>query len=205
MMQMQVVANYPHLLDKRFTVLDEHLSGDAIKDYPNLANIPAFTWKNAVYNGHLYGIPIPRGRVGGFDVIRPDVFAKRKVDTDITGGWDDFLESMKPLTSAKDRQWAFARGGSALGVMTRMNECANGWLEEGGNLTSVYETEQYKQAVQDTTALWKPGSCIPIRSAPSSRGSSCSAPGTSWSTPIDTWPGPPSSPPTRTTRASSRV
>ena len=157
MMQMQVVANYPQLLDKRFTVLDEFLSGDAIKDYPNLANIPTFTWKNAIYNGHLYGIPIPRGRVGTYDFIRPDLFAKAKVEKDITGGWDEFLESMKALTSAKDRRWAFARSGDALSMVRRINECANEWVSEGGNLTSMYETDQYKQALQDTITLWKAG------------------------------------------------
>lgn len=157
MVQMQVVENYPSLLEKRFTVLDEFLSGDAINDYPNLANIPTFTWKSAVYNGHIYGVPIPRGRVGGFDFIRPDIFAQHKVETDITGGWDEFLESMQALTSAKDRRWAFARGGSALDMLTRMNECPNNWLEEEGKLTSRYETEQYKSAVQDANTLWKSG------------------------------------------------
>lgn len=157
MLQMQVVANYPQLLDKKFTALDEYLSGDAVKKYPNLANIPTLTWKHAVYNGHIYGIPIPRGRVAGYDFIRPDIFAQRKVQTDITGGWDEFLDSMKALTSAKDRTWALARGQSALGMMTRMNECANNWLEIDGSLTSVYETDNYKQAVEDTAALWKAG------------------------------------------------
>lgn len=157
MMQMEVVANFPQLLDKQFTSLDEYLSGDAIKDYPNLANVPTFTWKNAIYNGHIYGIPIPRGRVGSYDFIRPDIFAKAGVDPDIKGGWDAFVAAMKALTSAKDRRWAIARAGSGFNMVQRINECANGWLEEGGKLTSVYETEQYKQAIQDTATLWKAG------------------------------------------------
>ena len=60
-LQTRVVANFPQLLEKRFTRLDEFLGGDAIKEYPNLANIPTRHWKSTVYNGAIYGIPIPRG------------------------------------------------------------------------------------------------------------------------------------------------
>lgn len=35
----------------------------------------------------------------------------------------------------------------------RMNECANEWVEEGGNLSTMYETDQYKQSVQDMITL----------------------------------------------------
>ena len=54
------VPNLPQLLEKRFTNLSEHLSGDAVKEYPNLGNIPTLTWKSSVYNGGIYGIPIAR-------------------------------------------------------------------------------------------------------------------------------------------------
>jgi len=155
MMQMLVVANFPQLLESRFTPLDEHLSGNAIKEYPNLANVPAFTWKNAVYNGHIYGIPIPRGRVGSYDFIRPDIFADLGVSPEVTGGWDGFLETVKALSDPKSRRWAFCISTHALSMVQRINECANGWAEEGGQLTSVYETDQYKQSVQDMVTLWQ--------------------------------------------------
>ena len=68
------IPNLPQLLDKRFTNLTEHLSGDAVKDYPNLANIPTRTWKSTVFNGGIYGIPIPRGAIGSYHFIRQDLF-----------------------------------------------------------------------------------------------------------------------------------
>ncbi|WP_145810172.1 twin-arginine translocation signal domain-containing protein [Kribbella amoyensis] len=46
--------------------LTEYLSGDAIKAYPNLANLPAFAWQSVGrIGGRLYGIPVPRPRMGG--------------------------------------------------------------------------------------------------------------------------------------------
>ena len=38
-----------------------------------------------------------------------------------------------------------------------MNGAPNGWREEGGKLTNVYETEEYKQTIADLAALWKAG------------------------------------------------
>ena len=46
--------------------LTPYLAGDAVKDFPNLANIPPFVWRGPglVYDNKLYGLPTPRGRAG---------------------------------------------------------------------------------------------------------------------------------------------
>lgn len=156
MMQMRVVANFPSLLEKRFTSLDEHLSGDAVKDYPNLANVPTRTWKSAVYNGKLYGIPIPRGAVGGYNFIRQDLFEAKGVSPE-PKSFDELLETCKELTDPKKRQWAFGRWDQVRSFVRIQNDEPNGWLNEGGKLTNAYETEQFKQTVADRTKLWKAG------------------------------------------------
>jgi putative aldouronate transport system substrate-binding protein len=46
----------PELLRAKFADLTEFLSGDAITEYPYLANIPPYAWPNAVYNGGIYGV-----------------------------------------------------------------------------------------------------------------------------------------------------
>ena len=38
-----------------------------------------------------------------------------------------------------------------------MNGCPNGWKNDGGKLTRIYETEEYKQTVTDMIAMWKSG------------------------------------------------
>ena len=38
--------------------LSPFLSGDAVKDYPNLAGLPPASWKGTLFNGGLYGVPI---------------------------------------------------------------------------------------------------------------------------------------------------
>jgi putative aldouronate transport system substrate-binding protein len=155
-LQMQVVANFPSLLDKQFTPLDEYLSGDAIKDYPNLANIPTFTWKSAVYNGKIYGIPIPRGKIGNYNFIRQDLFDAKGLSSD-PKGYDEFLETMKALTDPRKRRWACSLVSQPAGFLARMNGEPNTWRDNGGKLTHRYETAEYKQSLTDMIEIWKSG------------------------------------------------
>ena len=55
------IPGLPALLAERATDLTEHLSGDAIADYPFLANIRTESWKYAIYGGRIFGVPIARG------------------------------------------------------------------------------------------------------------------------------------------------
>lgn len=155
-MQMVVVANFPQLLESRFTPLDEYLGGDAIKDYPNLANVPTLTWKSAVYNGKLYGIPIPRGAMGTYHFIRQDLFEAKGLPTS-PKGYDELVRVTKELTNPKERRWAFSTFGQPRAILGIMNEEPNTWREEGGKLTHDYETQEYKQTINDMIAMWKSG------------------------------------------------
>lgn len=150
------VPNLPQLLDKRFTNLTEYLSGDAIKDYPNLANIPTRTWKSAVFNGGIYGIPIARGAIGAYHFIRKDLFEAAGVSTE-PKSYDELVETTKALTDPKKRRWAFGLFNQPRQLLGRMNDEPNVWREEGGKLTHTYETEQYAKTVDDLILMWKSG------------------------------------------------
>jgi putative aldouronate transport system substrate-binding protein len=155
-MQTRIVANFPQLLEKRFTALDEFLAGDAIKDYPNLANIPTRHWKSTVYNGAIYGIPIPRGAVGWGHFIREDLFDEAGVSPE-PKGFDELLATAKALTDPKKRRWAFGLLNSTRLFIARVNGEPNHWREEGGKLTHQFETEEFRQTVADLVTLWKAG------------------------------------------------
>lgn len=155
-LQTRVVANFPQLLEKRFTRLDEFLSGDAIKEYPNLANVPTRHWNSTIYNGGIYGIPIPRGAVGGCHFIRQDLFEEAGVSPE-PKGFDELLETAKALTDPKKRRWAFGLINSTRLLIARLNGEPNTWREEGGTFTHQYETEEFRRTVADLITLWKAG------------------------------------------------
>ncbi len=49
----------PEFFDAKVADLTPYLSGDAVKDYPNLAAIPTRSWKTTVYDAKIYGVPVP--------------------------------------------------------------------------------------------------------------------------------------------------
>jgi Bacterial extracellular solute-binding protein len=69
------VPGVPQFLTAQAADLTSYLAGDAIKDYPNLGNIPTYAWKNSgsVYNGRIQMVPRPhqrRQRQSGADRTR---------------------------------------------------------------------------------------------------------------------------------------
>jgi putative aldouronate transport system substrate-binding protein len=151
-----LAPNFPALLEKRFTNLTEHLSGDAVKEYPNLANIPTRTWKSAIFNGGIYGIPIPRGAIGSYNFIRQDLFEAAGVSPE-PKSYDELVDAGQALTDPKKRRWAYGLYNQPRQLLGRMNNEPNVWREEGGALTHTYETDEYKQTITDLIALWKSG------------------------------------------------
>ncbi|WP_152364381.1 extracellular solute-binding protein [Microlunatus speluncae] len=156
LMQMRVIANFPQLLDKKFARLDDHLAGDAVKNYPNLANLPEASWQAAIYNGGIYGVPIPRGASGNYCFVRQDLFEQAGVSME-PKGFDELKELMRALTDPPKRRWAIGSWAQLRKHLITLNEAPNGWRYEGGKLTHQYETEEYKQTINDLIELWQLG------------------------------------------------
>ncbi|MFC7586105.1 hypothetical protein ACFQYP_21955 [Nonomuraea antimicrobica] len=66
------IPQRPAMLNALFEDLSEHLSGPAVREYPYLANIPTAHWRATVYNGGIYGLPMPRANVGSVMFYRAD-------------------------------------------------------------------------------------------------------------------------------------
>ena len=57
------IANLPEFLQSQCTDLTPLVSGDAVKAYPNLANLPPYAWRNAVFNNRIYAVPSVRASI----------------------------------------------------------------------------------------------------------------------------------------------
>src|SRR5215471_15352994 len=51
-------AQFPDFLDRSAADLTPYLSGDAVKEFPNLAAIPTRAWKSVTYKNKIYGVPV---------------------------------------------------------------------------------------------------------------------------------------------------
>ncbi len=150
------VPNTPQLLAAKFAPITEYVSGDAVKDYPLLANLTQEQWKTTVYNGEIYGLPIPRERAGNIMYRRDDIFHTLGVNPE-PKSYSEFADVCKQLTNEKSHRWAIGNWGGLIAFIQQMLGAPNSWQEKNGKFTSAYEVDSYKQALSDATALVKAG------------------------------------------------
>ncbi|MFJ3717828.1 extracellular solute-binding protein [Streptomyces sp. NPDC090057] len=149
----------PSAVNAKFADLGPYLSGDRVKDYPNLAAVPTDAWQRAIFGGQLRAIPMPASRVTNIaPFYRKDVFDKK--------GWqpprstDEFLAWAKEATDAKGGVWACSdmkwTAFNAFGVLNGSDK-ALWWNLEDGKLINRIETEEYLEALEWARKLFAAG------------------------------------------------
>ena len=184
-----LAPNLPQFLKAKCADLTPYLAGDAIKEYPYLAALPTYAWKNstAAIDGHLFLVPIQRHLPtfpgnGGYFFAQTEAWNK-----DIGEGYapkdgDDFKRVLQALTHPQDGQWGFgytANSGTAstigpFGVAVFAAQLFGGpniWrLDSGGKLLRDWETDEYRAAVSYVRDLMQMGVFPPDMTAiPQSR------------------------------------
>lgn len=157
LLQIRPTPNLPRLLGAKFADLTSLLSGSAVEDYPNLANVPSSAWRWSIYNGGIYGVPIPRGIMYGGLFTRTDLTTAAGV-SDQPGSYQEFADACRAVTDARKRHWAFADIGLiSKFLLGTMSGEPNEWRDADGALTHRYESEEYRRGVSALTDLWKAG------------------------------------------------
>ncbi|MFD4523313.1 ABC transporter substrate-binding protein [Streptomyces sp. NPDC058470] len=149
-------AATPDMLDTLFEDLTPYLSGDNIRDYPYLANIPSASWAPCVRNGGIYALPMPRPLSGGPNYTRLDLIEKRGLDPN-PKSWAEFFQLCKDVTDPKANQYAMGDSITAWNFVMQMLRAPNNWREENGKFTWYYETEEAKQSLDAVNQLTKAG------------------------------------------------
>ncbi|MGH2363791.1 MAG: hypothetical protein ACRDHX_03960 [Chloroflexota bacterium] len=148
------IANELQFLEAECADLTPFVSGDAIKAYPNLANLPPLTWKNTVFNGKIYALPRVTVAVGGTLLTAQHLFDAAGVKMDFKS-IDDFTAAMKAVTK-QGTTWGL--GGMQANTMNWMLGsfgAPNNWqVDSSGKFTKDWETDQYKAAVAYLRSLW---------------------------------------------------
>jgi putative aldouronate transport system substrate-binding protein len=157
------IANLPEFLQSQCTDLSPLVSGDAITAYPNLAALPPYAWRNAVFNNRVYAVPSVRASISA-----AILFGKGKL-LDGVGGINfkdstDFLNVMRQLTTGGSQWGIGATSGAPTngipGLVTYFLEsygAPNIWRETNGKLTKDWETDEFKAAIGFVRQLWDAG------------------------------------------------
>lgn len=153
-------TDQPALLKAKCHELTEYLSGDAVKKYPFLANLPTEAWKGCVFNGGIYAIPVPRGSARtSLPIYRADLLDKKGIKSPQPKNFQDFFDLCKEITDAKHNIWAW--GSPPLGYVEQMLGLPNQWSEKNGRFTNLCEVSGVKDALSATKKLIDAGVMSP--------------------------------------------
>ncbi|MFJ8469518.1 extracellular solute-binding protein [Streptomyces swartbergensis] len=149
----------PSAINAKFADLGEYLSGDKVKDYPNLAAVPTDAWQRSIFGGQLRAIPMPASPVVNIaPFYRKDVFDKEGYTLPTSA--DEFLAWAKEATNAKAKVWACDdmkwTAFSVFGALSGADK-ALWWNLEGDKLINRIETEAYLEALEWTRKLYAAG------------------------------------------------
>lgn len=151
-----------------FTDLTPYLSGDAIKEFPNLALYPSYLWENVKIEGKIYGVPKPVLRSNDTSFYRTDWLQKLGLSEPRTA--DDVYKMLVAMSrndpdgnGSADTWGTTAYSGSwNMFVWDQMFSVPYGWrLNDDGSLTNQIETDEYKQALEFATRLQAGGAFHP--------------------------------------------
>jgi len=142
----------PEFLKAKAQDLTSYLSGDNVKNYPNLANIPTYSWRTSQQGGALWAIPIHRYLPTFWFFKNSDMWDKEIGANVVPKDKDDFKKILQQLNNPKGNRWALGNyvGPQNMGLVghAEMFGAPNNWrLDASGKLTKDYETAEYKAAV----------------------------------------------------------
>ncbi|MFI9175299.1 extracellular solute-binding protein [Streptomyces lincolnensis] len=149
----------PTAIINKFADLGPYLSGDAIKEYPNLAAIPTDAWQRCIIGGKLRGLPQPSPPITGIvPLYRKDIFDKKGYE--VPRSADEFMSLAKEITNAKARRWAcLDMKWTAFQMFSVFSgsEKPLWWNHQDGKMVCRIETEQYLEALEWTRKLFAAG------------------------------------------------
>lgn len=147
------VPSLPSMLAERATDLTDLLSGDAVADYPFLANVPPKAWDACIYGGRIYSVPVPRGVVQSSVLyVRQDLMEDEGLELDVSS-LESFIDSCKELTGGN--RWALPQ--APTGFIRQMFEIPNGWAGDANGLTSANEHESQEEALEAVRRIIEEG------------------------------------------------
>jgi putative aldouronate transport system substrate-binding protein len=158
------IPSLPAFLQAQCADLTSFIGGDAVKDYPNLANIPTPCWAETVVNGSIYAVPVPRAPFLNAFLVRQDLVDQAQLPAPKSA--DDFKKFLLALTNAQQNHFGIAAAGNgtfAFGLgsqapLLMVFGAPNNWgLDKSGKLVKDFETDEYKAAVGFARDLWSAG------------------------------------------------
>jgi putative aldouronate transport system substrate-binding protein len=153
----------PQFLEAQAADLTPFLAGDAIKEYPNLANLPSYAWPTMIFNGKIFGVPRVKGGLAGPNGTTMTAQGKALEAAGFGSltfkNLDEFTAACRAVTRPADNVYALGGTGSITPHwwFAQCYGAPNQWRNANGKLTRDWETEEYKAGLAYFRSLWDAG------------------------------------------------
>jgi putative aldouronate transport system substrate-binding protein len=144
------LPNAQAFIQARCADLSGHVGGDAVLDYPNLANIPSYAWQAmGRIGGRIYGVPLERPKPGNSLFVNRTMLAEAGVP--VAWDTDGFVAAMERLTGGR----RYGIGGSrpmfeglgATAYHAGSFGAPNTWELRDGAFVSTLTSPQFEEAL----------------------------------------------------------
>ena len=155
--------NLGQFLERSMADLTPYLGGDAAREYPFLAALPTFNWKNGgcAYNNKLYMIPAVNPLLSNGFFRNVNIYDKEIGPNYTPRNADDLKRVLQALTRPSESRWGIGTWqGVAFSIpmYAAMFGAPNSWqLDPSGKLIKDRETPEYKAAVGYVRDLYAAG------------------------------------------------
>jgi putative aldouronate transport system substrate-binding protein len=151
-------------IQSRCADLSDFVGGDAVKDYPGLANIPTYAWQGmGRIAGRIYGVPLERPKPGNSLYLNRTVL--RQAGVPVEWGTEEFLGALTRLSG--DRRWGIGGSKSVFGSFGSIAYHAgslgvpNAWELRDGQFVSTLTTPAFEEALGVMRKLAEKGAYHP--------------------------------------------
>jgi putative aldouronate transport system substrate-binding protein len=151
----------PQFLQAKCADLTQYLSGDAVKDYPNLANFSNLSWQSVIFNKAIYGVPSPYPLFLWVHWVHQELLDQDGLQQPKT--LDDYTNLLKHYTNPQQDMYGLATEntngyGITNGFFTAMYGVPNNWgVDTSGKLTNFLEVDRTRDAINTASQLWSAG------------------------------------------------
>lgn len=139
-----------------FQDLTDHLAGDAIHDYPNLARLDPAVWEYCMFNGRIFGLPFPSELITDAVFYRRDLFEELGVEVPTDA--ESFLSVLSEITDEGANRWGCENLWNTAQLMYGLPPT---FTERDGELVHRFEMEEYKEAIVWLTKVVESGAMHP--------------------------------------------
>lgn len=156
-----VLQSFPDFLEARCADLTPFLSGDAVKEFPNLANFRTSGWQITLFNNKIFAIP------SQYALFYWVMWAHKELFDAVSPDWptsaDEFKRVLQGVTKPQENVWGIvAEPGGGFetwnGLFPSMFGAPNQWrADASGKLTRTFETDEYRQSVSYARDLYSSG------------------------------------------------